>query len=207
MSELTNRQDITIYGLPTNPTIGTIAIDSSDGYFKQYNGSSWVNLESSSGSQVFAFLTDVRASTTTTPASAATTWNVRNLNTLVDPSGIVLNPASFTGTGGTNTTITLGAGTYLIEADCVATQANVNGLKVRFRNTSDNTTPIVGESGYQNAFSGTLGFLASLKGQFTIAASKNFQLQYYTTAVGTNVAMTNTSEVEIFSSVKIIKVS
>jgi microcystin-dependent protein len=42
MAQYPNRfEGITVYGLPTNPTLGTIAVDTADGNLKKYNGATW----------------------------------------------------------------------------------------------------------------------------------------------------------------------
>ena len=48
MSQYPNRSDngVIIYGLPANPTIGAVAVDSADGKLKRYNGTSWTLAES-----------------------------------------------------------------------------------------------------------------------------------------------------------------
>lgn len=45
MPQYPSHIDIAVYGLPTNPSIGVVAVDPADGKLKKYNGSSWVSVE------------------------------------------------------------------------------------------------------------------------------------------------------------------
>jgi hypothetical protein len=203
MSELVKRDNITIYGLPANPTIGTIAVDISDGVFKKYNGSTWVPIGGVSGSQSIAFLSDVKASGTTTTGGTSGSWIARNLNTLIDPSGIILNPSSFTGTGGTNSTITLGVGTYFVEGFASSFSNTVGRLRVR--NTTDTTTAAVGLSLLDNS-AASHAETVSIKGSFTIAATKSFQLQHFINTTGNTFGSpVSNGDVEVYVMLKITK--
>ena len=69
--------------------------------------------------------------------------------------------------------ITLPAGTYYVMAS--STFYESNNTKIKLRNTTDSTDTIIG----QNAYIGTgIGSSAYIQGMFTIAASKNFEVQY-----------------------------
>lgn len=147
--------------------------------------------------QDMAIFNETQAAGTNGGASIATTWTKRTLNTTV------IN--NLTGCSIASSVITLAAGTYLIEAS--APYFNVGAGKMRWRNTSDGTTTLVGNS---NNFGGTTGTAGLLVGTFTIAASKNFELQYYVQAAtatnGLGVAAGG-AESEIYGIVKIVRIA
>lgn len=110
---------------------------------------------------------DQKTAGTAGGSSSATTTHVRTLNT------VVLN--EITGASLASNRITLPAGTYEIEVACpVAGAVGVN--KVRLYNYSESAYAIEGSSG-----SGANGY-ALLKGVFTIAAEKTFEIRHYITA-------------------------
>ena len=119
----------------------------------------------------FSLLQNQQAAGTSGGTTTPTTWTVCPLNTkAIDAAG---NVSSLT-----SNTFVLAAGTYII----AARQPVVIGQhgKIRLRNTTDNATVVVGGNIYANAGGGGGdGFQMLLRGQFTIAASKNLQLQYY----------------------------
>jgi len=106
--------------------------------------------------------------------------------------------------------ITLPSGTYYIEAYCYAYGGN-NG-HIRLRNTSDSTTALVGlNTNPRQSGSDTLTTaITSLRGRFTIAAQKNFEIQHYveTTSAsnGFGLPVNDGAEVEVYADVQIWKV-
>lgn len=102
-------------------------------------------------------------------ATSATTWNVRPLNTT--------KTNQISGASVSSNTVTLPAGTYWVEAWSVGSQTGLH--KLRFRNTSDSTTAIVGLNGQAG---NNITTVAPIAGQITIASGKNFQLQHYSTS-------------------------
>jgi hypothetical protein len=108
-----------------------------------------------------AIFNETQASGTNGGASVAA-YTKRTLNTTV-----VNNIA---GCSIASSVITLAAGTYEVYAAAPA-NGGVNRNKLRLQNTSDATTTQVG----QNAFATSL---ATLHTVFTIASSKNFELQH-----------------------------
>jgi len=124
-----------------------------------------------------AILRDVKANNTS-GGNAAATYSARILNTLEDPTGIVLNPGAFTGTGGTNTDVQLGNGAYIIEARLSMQSNAVPSFRARARlqNTTDASTTILGA----NIDAGTLSaeMPCTVIGTFTVTGGpKTFQLQ------------------------------
>lgn len=142
-----------------------------------------------------AYISEQQTSGTNGGSSVATTWTTRTLNTKVDNTGIINSLSS--------NTIVLDKGTYRISAQSPFYASNA--VKLRLRNTTDNTTALVGGSYY----CGTLGATATLDGEITITSTKSFQIQYYTsTSAGTNGLGVSTAsgEVELFTQVEIIKI-
>ena len=83
-----------------------------------------------------------------------------------------------------NGVITLPAGSYEVKAFslCDSDGFNQTPNRTRFRNTSDSSTAILGASVVAIGSSGVdfeTAPVASLQGIFTIAGSKNFELQHY----------------------------
>lgn len=142
---------------------------------------------------------DQKTSGTAGAAATASTWNVRVLNTVLTNN--------ISGASLSSNTITLPAGTYYIDAHAGTTLSN--GSKARLRNTSDNSTTIVGTSEYGNASTSTSRnetYRSRVEGQFTIASSKNFQLQHWVaSANGDFGEAVSSGEVEIYAVVQIWK--
>jgi hypothetical protein len=152
-----------------------------------------------------AYLRDQKANTVDGGSAAATTWQARNFNTLDDPSGIVVNASVFTGTGATNTQITLPAGEYHIEgrAPVLATSAH----KLRLRTTTG-TVLLVGSS-EDAAASEVENQDATIRGRVTLTAETTVELQHYTAAARATDGLgkdSSSGEVEIYSEIKITKV-
>ena len=126
---------------------------------------------------------------------SASTWVTRTLNTPLRNN--------VTGASLASNTLTLPAGTYYAEfrTPFVFTTKS----KSRLRNTSDNTTAIVGSSCYANAADNSVG-----TGLFTIAASKNFTIQSWIEGSPGSYSFgfaASTGEVETYTQLKIWKVS
>ncbi len=102
----------------------------------------------------------------------------------------------------TSSVISLPAGTYLVTA--VAPLYGSDTIKIRLRNTTDSTTAIIGQNSY------TPG-LAVLNGQFTIAGTKNFELQYQCgtaqATYGLGVAFAGAAESAVYTTIQIQKVA
>lgn len=142
-------------------------------------------------------LQDQRSSGTDGGASVATTWTKRVVNTEVVDTGNHASVAS--------DVITLLAGTYRILARAVLNQSGVS--KLRLRNTSDNTTAVIGMS-YLNTTASDVSCTVLLEGRFTIASTKNFELQYY---AGTSKTVNGvgdaagSGETEIYTDIELIR--
>jgi len=148
-------------------------------------------------SQAFAIFNETQATGTQGGASVASAFTKRTLNTTITNN---------IGASIATSVITLLAGTYKVS--CIAPFYNVTGVTIRLRNTSDSTTTI---NGVNNYFSNANGGYAQFEGIFTIAATKNFEVQYLcNTAVATNglgVAMTGGAASEIYTQITIQQIA
>jgi hypothetical protein len=101
--------------------------------------------------------------------------------------------------------ISLPAGTYLVSAKAPAYA--VGGHKIILQNTTDATTTLGGTS--ERAGTATDANISSfLYGQFTIAATKNFELQHRcTNTLATNgLGERNTFDTEVYATIQITRV-
>jgi hypothetical protein len=161
-------------------------------------------VDSVAANQKVAVIRDQRTQGTDGDTLTAATWVSRNLNTLEDPSGIILNVGSFAGTGGVNTSFILGAGTYYINSKTPA--SNSGQSTSRLYNTTDAITVIWGMND-----DGTSPIVAGcvVEGVFTIASSKTFIIETYTASGGGTGGfnMNIAGRPEIYSCVTIEKLS
>jgi len=132
--------------------------------------------------------------------STGATWSKRIFNTtLVNNIGATIS----------SSVITLLAGTYLVEGS--APFCNSNNLKLRFRNTSDSTNALIGQSNSLVLAQTGSGLSIPIMGVFTITATKNFELQYYvengqaTQGLGQQTQLSGVSEV--YAQIKIQRIA
>lgn len=143
-------------------------------------------------------IVDEKASGTNGGTFTAGSWVTRTLNTeRTDEIGSTLASNQFT----------LPAGTYNIDAS--APGAGVYSHQTRLRNITDGTTTLVGTSEWNNdALNAQTR--SHIRGRFTIAAEKTFEIQHRsaaseaTTGLGVAVAF---GEVEVYTQVWIEKVA
>ncbi len=80
-------------------------------------------------SEKVAILGQTMSSGVAAPDVATTSYTPVTVNTLVhDPDGIIKNASDFTGAGGSNQTITLGAGSYYIRTEFEFTRSTTDGI-------------------------------------------------------------------------------
>lgn len=124
-------------------------------------------------------------------------WRTRVLNTSVTNE--------ITGASLGSNQITLPSGTYYIEAD--APGSGCNGHVAKLRNTTDAADTLIGTAEFASGTSTTRSFV---RGRFTIAAQKVFELQHQcgttVSTVGLGTAV-NVGVVEVYSTVRIWKVA
>ena len=159
-----------------------------------YDGAAWQTV----GSQGLAIFNETQASGTSGGTPGATgSFHKRTLNTTI------VNTIS--GCSIAASVITLPAGTYRVNA--IAPFYLPRYVQIRLRNTTDSTDTAYGINSYMN---GDGSISVPLVSYFTIAASKNFELQYRLTLVtaadGLGTAYTF-GTTEIFSTVEIEKVA
>jgi hypothetical protein len=119
----------------------------------------------------FAIFNETQASNTAGGTSVANAWTKRVFNTT--------NVNTITGCSIASSVITLAAGSYYVTGSAPFHQSV--GTRIRLQNTSDSTTTILGQNCLM-AGGENVDISATLLGYFTIAASKNFEMQYYVTA-------------------------
>lgn len=179
--DINNAKVIRVYetSAPGTPSSGYGAIyaKSSDNllYYKTDGGVEY-NLTSGGGSVDYIHIEEQQTSGTQGGTFTASAWQTRTLNTEVTDTGSHASVAS--------NQITLAAGTY--EADIVAPAYKVNFHQARLQNITDGTTTLTGTNG--TAAASNTGFSHStIKGRFTIAGTKVFEVQHYcTTTAATN---------------------
>ncbi len=114
----------------------------------------------------FIQLLDSRSSGVAGGSFTANAWTPRTINTIKsDQTGLV--------TLSSNTFI-LPEGTYYLDAKAYFYLPNY--AKLRLRNTTDNSTLLLGMTTF--SYVASSGIINPLSGIFSIAASKNLQIQY-----------------------------
>ena len=119
----------------------------------------------------YARLADVKGNTTQGGSFTSGAWRTRDITTEeTDPDGIVSISSN---------QFTLQAGTYHIDASCCA--VGVDNHSARIYNVTDSSTTLTGLANKNQE--DNVSDYAHVRGQFTIAAAKTFELQHrcYTT--------------------------
>jgi hypothetical protein len=149
--------------------------------------------------EAFAIFNETQANNTQGGSSVAGAFTKRTLNTTITNN---------IGASISTSVITLPAGTY--RAFAMAPFWQVTGVTIRLRNTTDSTTTINGVNNYVSSSSGA-GCYAQFDGIFTIAGTKNFEIQYLcNTAQATNglgVAMAGGAASEIYTQITIQRIA
>lgn len=142
---------------------------------------------------------DEKAAGTAAANSSATTWNVREVNT------VVTNEIS--GASLSSNQITLPAGTY--EIDATAPAIDANGHKLRLRDTTGSTTIALGTTVY-TVTTDAVSNLSRLTGRFTLSVESVLELQHWTTAGATSGLGLDTtagsSELEVYADIHIRRI-
>jgi hypothetical protein len=158
--------------------------------------------------QRIAIITDRKANNVAAQV-ISTTYVAKHLNTLIDPTGLIQNPASFTGTGGTNTSVVLNAGTYKVSAmGQILSSAGSVFSKIRLYNATDASVIQLGSSAYSAGSSGDDSCAPSfVEAYFTLTAQKTLELQHRVNSGSKNAgAATNLGEDELYTTMVIEKV-
>lgn len=166
--------------------------------------------------QRIAVLKDVKANNTS-GGSASTTYTARVLNTIQDPTGMVVNASSFSGTGGTNSSIILGAGKYKLTAKAPTfgisdAGTNLGGRsRIRLYNVTDALSVAIGQ--FTQPAGGQSGNIAAMDNAeldcyFTLTSQKTLEIQHrFSTVTASSLGTpANFSEDEVYTVVVIEKI-
>jgi hypothetical protein len=157
------------------------------------------NFSFAAGGAPMAIFNETQAANTAGGTNTTGSFIKRTLNTTV------VN--DITGCSIASSVITLPAGTYYVWGN--APFYRTGRAQLRLRNTSDSTNAVIGQSAYYVTAYEVQG-VSQLVGYFTIAASKNFELQAYTqtseATFGLGLAM-NFGVSEVYSQISITKVA
>ena len=176
---------------------GQLCYLSDSNIVQYYDGAAWATVGPSTSQ--FATFNETQANNTDGGASVATTFTTRVLNTTV------VN--DITGCSLATNQVTLPAGSYI--ATVISPFRNTNLTKIRLFNVTDSTNTAIGQ-GLNCEGAASVGGIASLQAQFTIAGSKAFAVQYYCqTAVATFGLgrAVNASVNEIYTTIQIQKIA
>jgi|FLOH01.1.fsa_nt_gi hypothetical protein len=147
-----------------------------------------------------ATFNETQASGTNGGTFTSGAWQKRTLNTTI------LN--DITSCTLTSSVISLAAGTYMVNSSAPA--SGVNNNKVRLQNTTDSTTTILGTSERITVATDSSS-RSVLQGVFTIAGTKNFELQHYAVTTraseGFGQATVISGISEVYSTIQIVKVA
>jgi hypothetical protein len=160
-----------------------------------------VSIPGGGGSLGVLWVEDEKANNVDGGFATPGSYTARDLNTI--------RKNTITGASVASNVITLPAGTYRISARAPAFR--VEDHKAKLRNTTDNTDTIVGSSEFSND-ANQVSNASTMQGEFTIAATKNFELQHRydvnpATATEALGRANNYGEPEVYSSVFIERVA
>lgn len=179
------------------PTDTLVINDASD-----TNNAKNVTVTDLAGRTPWAKLTYEQTSGTGGGTTTGAAWTIYPLTENSDVDGIVTVAANV---------FTLGAGSYRIMAQAVFTLTNATlRAALRLRNTSDAVTAAVGMVGMSSDTSSDATIVTLPESLVTIAATKNFELQYYvntaqaTTGLGSAIT---SGENELYGWLTIVKVA
>jgi hypothetical protein len=187
---------------PASPVAGDTRFNSTLATAETYNGSDW----SSTALRVAVLTRELTRGTQYILSTSA--WTDIPYNTINESSPFVVNAASFTGilsSTGTGT-ITLSAGTYVVEAESsIQGGGGYGGVVTRVYNNTSSSVIKIGVTTYCSGYSHGTSIVYAV---FTLSTTSNISIQYYADAVGSTsalVAPVGTQEV-VFTS-KITKLS
>lgn len=161
-----------------------------------YNKASGVATVVASTTTPIVVLQDQKSSGTDGGTSTGGAWTTHILNTKVLDSGSICTLSS--------NQFTLPSGTYAVSG--FMTFENGNQCQCRIRNITDSTSDVIGNQGNSPT---TTANTVGVAGGFTIAASKTFEFQYWSTAgaATTGLGRSNASGTQVYASLVIMKVA
>lgn len=145
-----------------------------------------------------ATVSHVLSTGTSYGGAAATTQNVRPLNTLVDSGSIGITLAS--------NQFVLPPGSYYVDGYSVSHRTGFN--RARLRNITAGATTLLGSSVNSNTGTGDV-IHSIISGYFTISVSTTFQIDHYTTSANATNGLGNavsSGESELYCNIKIQKI-
>jgi hypothetical protein len=182
---------------PASPYTGQAIYDTTVTQVLVWNGTAWATV----GPPQTAIFTEYQAGATNGGTIVATTFTKRTLNTTI------VN--EITGCSIASSVITLPAGTFLVNAS--SPFYRMDGVTIRLRNTSDSTNTIIGTAEYVKSTTMDVQTRSFLQGQFTIASSKNFEVQYWAetnSGSGAGLGVCNGAGIgQVYTSIQITKVA
>jgi len=194
--------------LPTSANITTAPNDTAQFLALGAGNFRCIGYQTASGAALITNLTapvvhvqDQRASGTAGQALAATTWNVRTLQTVVRNT--------IAGASLASNQVTLPAGTYDVTATAAAHGNAIGALyhKIRLRNITGGVTLLNGTNEFVSIVNATTitGHVAKLNGRIVLAGVTVVELDHYTTNVASGYAASS-GEVEVYADLMIWKV-
>lgn len=187
-------------GTATVTTAGTLAlVQWAGGLLYFTSASAAIFFPDAVASSQIAIFNETQAAGTNGGAITLATWTKRTLNTT--------QVNTLTGCSIASSVITLSAGTYLIDAQPQGDQLGL--FKARLQNTTDATTTLFSQNAYSNSAAGYATTIAPIMGVFTIAGSKNFEIQQYSevTSGATGLGRGSAAYTSLFTQVQITRIS
>ena len=186
-----------------NATSGgqNLFIDEADHKLKRKDSSGTVEeIETAAGqTRDYILIRDQKAQNTDGGTFTSGSWQTRTLNTEVSDAG---GHASIS-----SNQITLAAGTY--ECSIICPAYAVNRHQARLQNITDTSTTLIGTSMYMGVAAGDGVSASIIKGTFTIAGSKTFEVQHQcqTTKTDNGFCFDDNFTTEIYTIAEFWKVS
>jgi hypothetical protein len=170
---------------PSVAVVGDLRNNSTTGFQEFYNGTIWISINPLVKSAV---LTQVIPDNTTYTYPTLNAWTNLPLNTLTETDTFILNAASFTGSGTSQTDISLPAGTYSI-----ATSTSLQGgggagaIVSRVYNSTTGTVLGTGFVSYCSSYSHGTSICYAV---FKLTATSTINIQYFVDSSGSSNALT-----------------
>lgn len=151
--------------------------------------------------QSILWVRDEKSSGTASQSLTATTWNKRDLGTTK------IN--TIPGASVASSVITLPAGTYEVAAFGLSsnTVTDSTGHQIRLYNTSDSALLVQGSSARLNTLNTAQNASIIQNSYFTLAATKNIELQHWTSATNRGGSAVSSGSDEVYAEVFIRKVA
>ncbi|MFM8832998.1 MAG: beta strand repeat-containing protein [Cytophagales bacterium] len=190
-TDAVNMPDGTTAQRPSTPAAGAMRYNTTENTMEYFNGTNWYFMVPK-----VALLSDVKGPGLEGGNALSNAWQVRTLNTLVDPGSFVsLNSNQFT----------LSSGEYIIEGSAPAFAVDSHMIKVF--NVSDGADFIYGSAEYVHSSLGYTNSKSTILAHFIIGSTKTFRIEHFTsTTAAINGLGVGTFPIQnIFTQLKITK--